>query len=183
MANEVTPGLGRTGEWFGYNHYGVEPHIVTLGKSLGNGHPVSAVVIRGDIASKAKMMNLIYAQSHQNDPLGCTTANEVLRIFKEENILDHSISIGELFMNQLLEIQQSCSIVKDVRGRGLMLALELQNGSNIEAIEEKMLEKGYFIGIVPQYFVLRFFPALTISKDDILNMCAHLKALLLDLSK
>ncbi len=178
VANEVTTGLGRTGRWFGYNHYDIEPDIIALGKSLGNGYPVSAVVMSGPIAEQIEMRNFVYIQSHQNDPLGCATANEVLNVFKDEHILDRAIPIGEFFMTQLLELQRTCSVVKDVRGRGLMLAIELNISNATEWIAERMLEKGYFIGTVPQWNVIRFSPALTITKHDILSMCKELKSLL-----
>jgi acetylornithine aminotransferase len=154
---------------------------VALGKSLGNGYPVSAVVMNSYIANQVEAKDFIYKQSHQNDPFGCATANEVLNIFKEEHMVERSFQIGEFFMNQLLEIQKTCSCVKDVRGRGLMLALELSIDNVVEQIAEKMLDKGFFIGTVPQSNVLRFSPALTISKQDIANMCTCLKSLFIDL--
>ncbi|MBB6214474.1 acetylornithine aminotransferase [Anaerosolibacter carboniphilus] len=181
VANEVTTGFGRTGKWFGYNHYDVAPDIIALGKSLGNGYPISAVVMSHDVAYQVEIKNFIYAQSHQNDPLGCATANEVLNVFKEDQIIDRSIRVGEFFKDYLLEIQQTCPVVKDVRGRGLMLAVELSIENAAEWIAEKMLKKGYFIGIVPQANVLRFSPALTITKHDIISMCKDLKSLLNEL--
>lgn len=178
VANEVTTGFGRTGEWFGFNHYNIEPDIVALGKSLGNGYPISAVVMRKGIADQIEKLNFGYAQSHQNDPLGCTVANEVINIIKENKLIDRSKNIGKFFLNQLMEIQNSCIIIKDVRGRGLMLAIELSIKEATELICEKMLEKGFFIGTTPAGNVLRFYPALTISKNDILSMCEALKCIL-----
>lgn len=176
IANEVTTGFGRTGKWFGYNYYDLEPDIVALGKSLGNGYPISAVVMSKEIANKVEMKNFIYAQSHQNDPLGCVIANEVINILKEDNLIDRSKNIGEFFINQLNEIKNTTSIIKDVRGRGLMLAIELNIKNVTNIISKKMLEKGYFIGTALD--VLRFYPALTISKNDILDMCKALKDVL-----
>lgn len=175
VANEVTTGFGRTGEWFGFNHYDLEPDIVALGKSLGNGYPISAVVMRKEIVDQIEMKNFVYAQSHQNDPLGCTIANEVINIIKEEKLIDRSKNIGKFFLDQLKGIQNSCSIVKDVRGRGLMVAIELNIKDSTELISERMLEKGFFIGTTPVSNVLRFYPSLTISKNDILSMCEALK--------
>lgn len=178
VINEVTTGFGRTGKWFGFNHYDIEPDIVALGKCLGNGYPISSVVMNKDLADKVEMKNFVYAQSHQNDPLGCTIANEVIDIFKENNMIERSKNTGDFFINQLKEIQNSTPIVKDVRGRGLMLAMELNIENATEIIFEKMLEKGYFIGTTPPGNVLRFYPAITISKEDILNMCKTLKDIL-----
>ncbi|SKC91530.1 class-III pyridoxal-phosphate-dependent aminotransferase [Maledivibacter halophilus] len=178
VANEVTTGFGRTGEWFGFNHYNLKPDIVALGKCLGNGYPISGVVMKKEIANQIEEQNFHYAQSHQNDPLGCKIANEVISIIKENNLIARSKNIGEFFLNQLIKLQNSCEIIKDVRGRGLMLAVELKIKDSTEIICEKMLEKGFFIGTTPASNILRFYPALTISKKDILNMCMALEHVL-----
>lgn len=178
VVDEVTTGFGRTGEWFGYNHYDLEPDIIALGKSLGNGYPISAVVMSKETANEIEMKNFHYAQSHQNDPLGCVIANEVINIIKEDNMIAYSANIGEFFINQLKDIQNSSSIIKEVRGRGLMLAMELNIKNITEIVCEKMLERGYFIGTTAACNVLRFYPALTISKNDILSMCEALKDVL-----
>ncbi len=183
VVNEVTTGFGRTGEWFGHNHYEINPDIVVLGKALGNGYPVSAVIMTDKIASEVEGKKFSYAQSHQNDPLGCVIANEVIRIFKEENIIQNSREKGEFFLYQLHDIKSSCSVVKDIRGRGLMIAVELSIPNSAELIFEKMLNKGYFIGTTPAWNVLRFFPPLTISKDDIIKMCKELRKQLKELEK
>lgn len=178
VSNEVTTGFGRTGKWFGFNHYDLEPDIVALGKALGNGYPISAVVMRKEIANQVEMKNFTYAQSHQNDPLGCVIANEVINIFKEGDMVSRSKNIGDYFISILHDIKESCSIVKDVRGRGLMIAIELSISNVTEFIAEKMMEKGYFIGTVPSFNVIRFFPSLTIPENDIISMCRNLKLIL-----
>jgi acetylornithine/N-succinyldiaminopimelate aminotransferase len=178
VINEVTTGFGRTGKWFGYNHYDVDPDIVALGKSLGNGYPISAVVIKKEFADKVESKNFVYAQSHQNDPLGCVVANEVINIFKEDNIIAISEYIGNFFMSELTKVKNGSSIVKDVRGRGLMLAIELTIPNITEISCGKMLERGYFIGTTPSYNVLRFYPALTISENEIISMCEALSEVL-----
>jgi len=183
VVNEVTTGFGRTGKWFGYNYYDVDPDIVTLGKSLGNGYPISAVAMKKEIADKVEGENFIYAQSHQNDPLGCVVANEVINIFKEDNVIARSRYIGEFFMSELTKIKNLNLIVKDIRGRGLMLAIELTIPKITEIICEKMLERGYFIGTTPSYDVLRFYPALTISEDEIMSMCKALSDVLQEYEK
>lgn len=183
IANEVTTGLGRTGKWFGYNHYDLKPDIITLGKSLGNGYPISAVVMSKEIANIVEMKNFGYAQSHQNDPLGCAIANEVINILREDNIVNRAECIGNFFINQLKEIQNGSQAIKDVRGRGLMLAVELNIENTSEIISNIMLEKGYFIGTTPSWNLLKFFPALTISKNDISNMCKTLKDVLKQLER
>ena len=78
IANEVTTGTGRTGKWFGYNHYQIEPDIVAIGKGIGNGYPVSVTVINEQTVRELKKDTFRYMQSHQNDPLGAAVVNEVI---------------------------------------------------------------------------------------------------------
>lgn len=180
IANEVTTGLGRTGKWFGYQHYDIAPDMVVLGKALGNGYPVSAILMSKDIAHLIEQRNFLYAQSHQNDPLGCAIGNEVIKIMQEDNMMDLSKELGDFFLNQLQKIKDSCKIIKDIRGRGPMLAIELGIDGISEKIFNRMLENGFFIGVVPSFNVLRFSPALTISKAHIIDLCTSLKAVLSD---
>jgi acetylornithine aminotransferase len=178
VVDEVTTGFGRTGKWFGYNHYEVQPDIVALGKALGNGYPVSAVLMNGEIAGSLEDSNFRYAQSHQNDPLGCAVAKEVLKIFEESDLIERSRVIGGIFLNMLKMTTENVPVVKDVRGRGLMLALELHNEGIVDEISAKLLQKGYIIGVTPAANILRFYPALIIEEKDIMEMCAELKNVL-----
>ena len=86
--NEITTGLGRTGKWFGFQHYDIKPDIVSMGKGLGNGYPVSAIAMTPDIIAKLSEMGFYYFQSHQNDPLGCAAAKAVIATLQKENSIE-----------------------------------------------------------------------------------------------
>ncbi len=88
ICNEVTTGIGRTGRWFGYNHYDILPDIVAIGKGLGNGYPVSCVAC-SEKTSKNMDETFHYSQSHQNDPLGASVANEVIDVIKKITLSLH----------------------------------------------------------------------------------------------
>jgi acetylornithine aminotransferase len=90
VVNEVTAGMGRTGAWFGFMYYGLNPDMVALGKGLGNGYPVSAVAMQQKIAHELEGKAFKYAQSHQNDPLGCAVAAEVISIMEQNNLVERS---------------------------------------------------------------------------------------------
>jgi len=182
ISNEVTTGLGRTGSWFGFNNYNIEPDIVTLGKSLGNGYPISGVVLNAKVATLVEEKKFMYVQSHQNDPLGCVIANEVIQIMKEDNIISRSKKLGIFFVNALQELKNNFPIIKEVRGQGLMLAIELIPNYSSDLIANKMLEKGFFIGNTSSSNTLRFFPPLTTSEETILKMCRALEESLSELS-
>ncbi len=181
VVNEVTTGLGRTGKWYGYNHYGIRPDIIAVGKGLGNGYPVSAVVMEREIAAKLENKGLRYVQSHQNDPLGCAIAAEVIRTIREEDLLSRSQKLGSRLTGHLAELKNRFSFIKEVRGRGLMAALEL-SGSNqalrVEAIGDEMLQRGFIVGVNPSARLLRFLPPLTLVEVEIENMLEDLAAVL-----
>ncbi|HSB01774.1 MAG TPA: aminotransferase class III-fold pyridoxal phosphate-dependent enzyme, partial [Anaerolineales bacterium] len=168
-ANEITAGMGRTGKWFGFQHYDIQPDIVSLGKGLGNGYPVSAVAMRREVARKLEKDGFHYAQSHQNDPMGCSIAKEVIAIFREEAWVERGNAKGEYFLEGLKQLEKKHSVVKEARGRGMELALEFHPQQNFSAASayQMLLAKGFLVGYYPAGNILRFDPALTIEKEDI----------------
>jgi acetylornithine aminotransferase len=169
VVNEVTTGMGRTGKWFGYQHYHLQPDIVAMGKGLGNGYPVSAVGMTHDCADTLEKSGLLYAQSHQNDPLGCAVASEVIAVMQEGNWVDRGNTIGLRFLNGLRTLQEQHAIVKESRGRGMLLALEFHPHEIITVswAYHQLLEMGFLVGYYPAGNILRFDPSLTIEKCDI----------------
>jgi acetylornithine/N-succinyldiaminopimelate aminotransferase len=169
MVNEITTGMGRTGKWFGFQHYDIQPDIVALGKGLGNGYPISAVAMSQDVAEKLENSGFYHNQSHQNDPLGCAVAKEVIAIMREENWIERGNSIGAYFLEGLQRLQGKYNVVKEARGRGMLLALELHphESFSVKAAYHALLEKGFLTGYYPAGNILRFDPALTIETEDI----------------
>jgi acetylornithine/N-succinyldiaminopimelate aminotransferase len=169
MVNEVTTGMGRTGKWFGFQHYDIQPELVALGKGLGNGYPVSAVAIAQNVAQSLESSGVRYAQSHQNDPLGCAVANEVIKIMHEENWIERGAEIGSYFLSGLQSLETKHSIIKEVRGRGMLMGLELLPHSSFssEVAYRALLEEGFLVVYYPAGNMLRFDPALTIEKQAI----------------
>lgn len=180
MANEVTAGMGRTGKWFGFQHYDMQPDIVALGKGLGNGYPVSAVAMSRDVAERLEESGLRYAQSHQNDPLGCAVAKEVIAVLREENWIERGSAMGALFLDALNQLQERHAIIKEARGRGMLLALELHPHENfsVTAAYHALLEKGFLVGYYPAGNILRFDPSLTIEAENVDRLCESLSGIL-----
>ncbi len=179
-ANEITTGMGRTGKWFGFQHYDIQPDIVSLGKGLGNGYPVSAVAMRGEVAQKLEQSGFHYVQSHQNDPMGCSIAKEVIAIFREEAWVEKGNAKGEYFVEGLRQLEKKHAIVKEARGRGMELALEFHPmpGFSAASAYQTLLEKGFLVGYYPAGNMLRFDPALTIEKEDIKDLLECLDVML-----
>ena len=181
LANEVTAGMGRTGKWFGFQHYGIQPDIVSLGKGLGNGYPVSAVAMRADVAEDLENSAFHYAQSHQNDPLGCAVAKEVITVFREGNWVEKGNELGNYFLNELGRLAYKHAVIKEARGRGMLLGLEFRPHDRITAASmyRALLEKGFLVGYYyPVGNILRFDPSLTIEKENILRLIECLDQIL-----
>jgi acetylornithine aminotransferase len=169
-ANEITTGMGRTGKWFGFQHYEIQPDIVSLGKGLGNGYPVSAAAMQWEIARKLESDGFHYVQSHQNDPMGCSIAKEVIAIFKEEAWIEKGTVKGAWFLDGLKQLEKKYAVVKEARGRGMELALEFHPQLSAVSAYHKLLEKGFLVGYYPAGNILRFDPALTIEGEDITQL-------------
>ena len=167
MSNEVTAGMGRNGKWFGFQHYDLRPDIVALGKGLGNGYPVSAVAMRGDVAEQLEASGLRYAQSHQNDPLGCAVAKEVIAILQEENLIERGAELGAYFLTGLQRLVAKRPVLIEARGRGMLLGLEFQpqESFSVETAYRVLLERGFLVGYYPAGNVIRLDPALTIERE------------------
>jgi acetylornithine aminotransferase len=172
IVDEITTGMGRTGKWFGFQHYDIQPDIVALGKGLGNGYPVSAVAMKRYVAERLEDSGFHYAQSHQNDALGCAVAKEVIAILREENWIERGNATGEYFLESLKQLKEKHDIVKEARGRGMLLALEFRPHKNFSAATayQALHEKGFLVAYSPDHNFLRFDPSLTMEKEDIVHL-------------
>ncbi|MBN2362685.1 aspartate aminotransferase family protein [candidate division WOR-3 bacterium] len=168
IANEVTTGIGRTGYWFGCEHYGIVPDIVAMGKGLGNGYPVSSVAISDEIIKRIDLKSFHHSQSHQNDPLGAAVAGKVIEVIENEDLLSRSRSIGKKIKDEIDVIKFRHGKIKEVRGRGLMIAVEFEERHfYANHVFEKLIEKKIILVKRPDFEVLRLDPALTITLDDV----------------
>ena len=185
VVDEVTTGLGRTGAWYGFQHYGLKPDIIALGKSLGNGYPISAVAMRCDIAEVVEQSGFHYVQSHQNDPLGCAIALAVIRVLQREALVERGARIGQCLLNQLKDIGERHKAVTDVRGRGPMLAMEFDDdatGATTTGVYHAMLHQRYLVGYSPALHVVRLDPALTIEDSIVTDFLEHLSRIVAGLA-
>lgn len=168
MSNEVTTGFGRTGKWFGFQHYDYQPDIVSVGKALGNGYPISGVAISSTISELFLKSPFRYAQSHQNDALGCAVGLEVINTIEKQNLICKGFEKGEYFKHRLVELQTKHSDIIEIRARGLMIAIELKTTENAEYIYNQLIENGFLVGIKDK--TLRFMPPLIIEQKEIDNL-------------
>lgn len=180
LANEITTGMGRTGKWFGFQHYNVQPDIVAVGKGLGNGYPVSVTAMRREVAERLEGSEFRYAQSHQNDPLGCVVAKEVISLMREGGWIEKGNMLGEFFLSELTNLSRKHAVIKEARGRGALLGLEFHPHEKITAAwaYRALLEEGFLVGYYPAGNMLRFDPALTMEKENISALIGSLDQVL-----
>ena len=181
VVNEITTGIGRTGKWFGFQHYGLQPDVIAIGKGLGNGYPVSAVALQPEAARLLEESELHYAQSHQNDPLGCSVAREVIATLREEGWIETGRVKGARFLEELQCLAEEHLGVKEARGRGMLLGIELNDahtGLSVQEVYFALLERGYLVGYYPAGNILRLDPALTIPEEDLAAFIENLGEIL-----
>jgi len=182
LVNEVTTGVGRTGTWFGYQHYGISPDIVALGKGIGNGYPVSVTAVAPGTADRLASRPIHYAQSHQNDPLGAAVAREVIRVVREENLIERGREISDQLLAGLEGIATRTGRIAEIRARGLMMALELKDDPDASLTirtQRELLQRGFILARRPGLNVLRLDPPLTIDREDVESFLEALEDVLL----
>jgi len=125
ISDEVQVGCGRVGSHFwGFELYDVIPDIVTIGKPIGNGHPLAAVVCTREIAD-AFANGMEYFNTFGGNPVSCSIGLEVLNVIKDEHLQENALNVGNLLKTELQELQNDVPIIGDVRGQGLFLGFEL----------------------------------------------------------
>lgn len=162
MIDEVQTGMGRTGKLFAYEHYGIEPDIITLAKGLASGFPIGAMM------GKKKLRNAFSPGSHASTfggaPLAAAAGLATLETILEERLCERAEQMGAYALQRLQEQLQSYSIVQSVRGLGLLIGIECREP--IAPINQELLQHGLLV-LAAGTHVIRFVPSLYISKEEI----------------
>jgi 4-aminobutyrate aminotransferase-like enzyme len=168
IAEEVTTGMGRTGRWFGFEHDGIVPDILVIGKAIGAGLPVSVVVTIHEVEARCQGV-LRHVQSHQNDPFSGRTAATVISILQEEGLVERAAERGAYLLEGLKELQSKYPWIWDARGKGLMLGVELEQDrvAGGTAVYHQLLEAGFIVDYQPHTATFRLFPPYIISTQEI----------------
>lgn len=174
IVDEVQSGMGRTGKLFAYEHYGIEPDIFTLAKALGNGIPIGAVCAKQQVADAFSPGD--HGTTFGGNPLATAAGCSVMKILKEEKLVENAADMGRYFKAELEKLQRECADIKEVRGIGLMLGVELTEGKGAE-VQKALLEAHYLTGCVAGK-TLRILPPLIITEADIDGFIETLKKIL-----
>jgi acetylornithine/N-succinyldiaminopimelate aminotransferase len=159
--DEVQTGCGRTGEWFGYQYFDVEPDMITLAKSLCGGIAGGALLAKPEIAVKLKPGT--HAATFGGNPIASRAGIAALEMIEQENLLENCKQLGEVFRQRLNALQEQCAFIKEVRVAGVMVGVEL----NMEGapIVKACLERKLLINCT-QNVVLRLLPAMNLSVEQ-----------------
>jgi len=188
VADEIQSGMGRTGKMFAIEHWGVEPDLITVAKSLAAGMPLAAVVGRADIMDAVHDWGL--GGTYGGNPVACAAGLAVLNVFEEENMLEKSVALGEKLMARFAKWQQQFDIIGEIRGLGAMLGLELVKGESRQpaADEAKQLtafclQKGLLVLSCGSYGnVIRILAPFVITDEQLDKGLGILEAGLKDIS-
>ena len=162
ILDEIQCGLGRTGRYFAYQHFGIQPDIVTIAKPLAAGLPLGAILTTNRVASS--MHPGMHGTTFGGGPLACAVAIEFLRALEE--LLDHVREIGSYFQGQLAALKVRHDCIREVRGMGLMLAMELDSADAAKAVVSTLLAKRILINRTHET-VLRFLPPYIIQEKHV----------------
>lgn len=162
LLDEIQSGLGRTGKYFAYQQYGLQPDIVTVAKPLAAGLPLGAILTTNRVASG--MHPGMHGTTFGGGPLACAVAVEFLKVL--DQLLPHINEIGNYFRASLEELQSQHSCIREVRGAGLMLGMELDSADTAKAALKQLLEQGILINRTHDT-VLRFLPPYIIQKNHV----------------
>jgi predicted acetylornithine/succinylornithine family transaminase len=161
ILDEVQTGCGRTGHWFGYQHTQVEPDIMTLAKALGGGAPIGALVAQPDVG--ASLTPGSHASTYGGNPLVVAGAIAMFEAIEADGLIQRTNDMSAYLFNKLNELKEQFSFIEDVRGRGLMIGIELSLPGT--PIVTSALEKGLRINCT-QETVLRMLPAMTLTEQE-----------------
>ncbi|MCX2949095.1 aspartate aminotransferase family protein [Lentzea sp. NEAU-D7] len=170
IMDEAQTGLCRTGNWYAFERDGVVPDILTLSKTLGAGLPLAAVITSAEIEEEAHARGYLFFTTHVSDPLVAAVGNTVLDVLAEERLDERAAKLGALLRNGLEDIAAKHDLVTDVRGRGLLVGLEIADESLSAPITQKCLDLGLHMNIVQMPGmggVFRIAPPLTASEDEL----------------
>jgi acetylornithine/N-succinyldiaminopimelate aminotransferase len=160
--DEVQCGLGRTGKLFGYQHYGIEPDILTLAKAIAGGFPMGALCAKDFVAQAYEPGD--HGSTFGGNPLACNAAMAVLSTIINDNLSENAARMGDFFFETMGKFKDKYPLIKEVRGKGLMIGIEFSEPI-AKQVNKKLFEHKYLLGTSGEN-ILRILPPLIVTKDD-----------------
>jgi acetylornithine/N-succinyldiaminopimelate aminotransferase len=164
LADEIQSGMGRTGEWFAYQHYGIQPDITTMAKPIANGLPMGAMLCTDEAAHA--ITPGMHGTTFGGGPLVCAVAIAVIDTMKQTGLLAHVREVGGYFKQRLAGLRMRHDCVTEVRGEGLMLGLELDSADLATRVAAEMMAQRIIINRTSET-VLRFLPPFVLEREHV----------------
>jgi acetylornithine/N-succinyldiaminopimelate aminotransferase len=171
VVDEIQAGMGRTGKWCGYQHYGIQPDITTLAKPLAGGIPLGAVLCTEEVARAIHPG--MHGTTFGGGPLACAVAIAVIDTIDREGLLEHVTEVGDYFQEKLRGLAAKHDAIVNVRGKGLMVAAELDSADLGKRTVQEMLKRHILINCTSDT-VLRFLPPYILQKEHVDDAIAAL---------
>jgi len=169
ILDEIQSGYGRSGRFFAFQHSQVEPDIISMAKGMGNGFPIGGILIHSDLPAKKGMLGTTFGGNH----LACAAGIAVLEVMRQENLVGNAEKMGNFLLSQL----KSAGLFEEVRGKGLMIGLQMNQAA--APVRKKLLfEKQVFVGSAAQPDTLRLLPPLGIEESHCKQLVEALTAVL-----
>ncbi len=179
IADEIQCGFGRTGKWFGYQHFGILPDVATLAKPLAGGLPIGAMLCSERAA--AAITPGMHGTTFGGNPLACATATAVIDEIKRTNLLAHVEDVGTYFRTKLETLATTHECIKEIRGKGLMLGVELDSDTLAKQVLADMLSQRIILNRTSDT-VLRFLPPYILERSHVDTAIAALDKILTSLT-
>ncbi|MBA1334314.1 MAG: Pyridoxal phosphate-dependent aminotransferase [Firmicutes bacterium] len=171
VSEEVQQGFGRTGKWFGIEHFGIEPDAVILGKAIASGMPLSAIVAREEIMQSWQAPAHVFTTA--GSPSSCAAAVATIEVIRDENLIEHSKTLGEYVKERFIGLKNKYPLIGDVRGLGLSIGVDLVKDRDTREKDKvaaaKICYRCWEKGVILTFFannVLRVQPPLVITKEE-----------------
>ena len=177
VVDEIQAGMGRTGKWCGYQHYGIRPDITTLAKPIAGGIPLGATLCTEEVARAIHPG--MHGTTFGGGPLACAIAIAVIDTIERDGLLAHVTEVGEYFQEQLDSLAKKHEAIVDVRGKGLMLAAELDSADLAKLTVQEMLKRKILINCTSDT-VLRFLPPFILQKEHVDQAIAALDEIIVE---
>ncbi|GAG96038.1 unnamed protein product, partial [marine sediment metagenome] len=172
IADEVQTGFGRTGKWFAVEHWGVEPDVILLGKAIASGMPLSAIVAKKEVMDSWKAPAHLFTMG--GNPVSCAAALATISVIKEERLIENAKEMGDYIKARFNGLKEEHELIGDVRGKGLLIGVDLVSDRGIKQRAEKEAAKVCWRcwekGLILTFFsksVLRIAPPLVITKKEV----------------
>jgi acetylornithine/N-succinyldiaminopimelate aminotransferase len=177
VVDEIQAGMGRTGKWCGYQHYGIRPDVTTLAKPIAGGIPLGATLCTEEVARAIHPG--MHGTTFGGGPLACAVAIAVIDTIERDGLLAHVTEVGEYFQEQLDSLAKKHEAIVDVRGKGLMLAAELDSADLAKLTVQEMLKRKILINCTSDT-VLRFLPPFILQKEHVDQAIAALDEIIVE---